>query len=79
MKFDQYPEPYVDGTTVRNYLGDVSSVTLWRWCQLGCPYHLARNGKRMYKLSEVEAWYFESKSGCTATPAASGGGTEDVA
>jgi predicted site-specific integrase-resolvase len=52
MKFETYPEPFVSG--------DVSSVTLWRWCQEGCPYHLMRNGRRMYRLSEVEEWMFGS-------------------
>jgi len=58
MKFDKYPEPFVSGATVRAHMGDVTSVTLWRWCQDGCPYHLMRNGRRMYRLSEVETWMF---------------------
>jgi predicted site-specific integrase-resolvase len=58
MKFAQYPEPFVSGATVRAHMGDVSDVTLWRWCKDGCPYHVMRNGRRMYKLSEVETWMF---------------------
>jgi hypothetical protein len=58
MKFDTYPEPFVSGSAVRAHMGDVTSVTLWRWCQDGCPYHLTRSGRRLYLLSEVEAWMF---------------------
>jgi hypothetical protein len=61
MKFETYPEPFVSGATVRAHMGDVTSVTLWRWCQEGCPYHLTRNGKRLYLLSEVEAWMFDTQ------------------
>jgi hypothetical protein len=58
MSFAHITEPYVDGTVVREFLGGVTHVTLWRWCQEGLPYHLGRNGRRMYRLSEVEAWFF---------------------
>lgn len=58
MKLDQYPEPFVTGQTVRAYFGDVTDVTLWRWCKDGCPFHVGRNGRRLYKLTEVEAWMF---------------------
>lgn len=83
MKFDQYPEPYVNGPTVRAYMGDVSDVTLWRWCQEGCPFHMGRNGRRMYKLSEVEAWMFDQDDQdgyrFKRTDSPADGGDEDVA
>jgi hypothetical protein len=72
MAFNPTPEPYVDGRAVCEYLGGVSHVTLWRYVQLGLPYHLGRNGRRRYRLSEVDRWFFESA--CTANPAASAGG-----
>jgi hypothetical protein len=77
MAFGHITEPYVDGTIVREFLGGVSHVTLWRWCQEGLPYHLGRNGRRMYRLSEVEAWFFDSA--CTAPPAGRGVDDEGVA
>lgn len=58
MKFETYPEPFVTGATVRAHLGDVSDVTLQRWVRDGCPFHMGRNGRRMYRLSEVESWMF---------------------
>jgi predicted site-specific integrase-resolvase len=70
MTFD-YPEPFVGADAVLHHLGGISRMTLWRYVQAGMPVHTTRNGRHLYKLSEVDHWLFESA--CTATPPGSEG------
>ncbi len=58
MSFEPNPEPYVDAAAVRVYLGGVSQVTLGHYVRDGLPYKVGRNGRRRYRLSEVDAWFF---------------------
>ena len=80
MSFDEPAtvEPYVRTAAVCKHLGGIDRHTLLRYVrEQGMPAHLARNGRYLYKLSEVDAWMFEFA--CTSTRADQRPSTEGVA
>lgn len=51
-------QTYLPAVAVRARYG-VSDMSLWRWLRddaLGFPHPLRINGRRFWKLSELEAW-----------------------
>lgn len=52
------PEPFVGMETVRHHLGDITRVTVYRYMHDGMPSYSGRSGRRLFKLSEVDAWLF---------------------
>lgn len=70
------PEPYLDRKDLRTALemllpGKPSFRTIERWCERGLPFGRdPLNGRRVYLLSEVMAWYRSSVS--FGSPAAEG-------
>jgi hypothetical protein len=60
MSFE-YPEPFVGPDAIQHHLGDCSRMTLWRYMRDGMPAHKSRNGRYLFKLSEVDAWMFDDQ------------------
>jgi hypothetical protein len=57
-------DPLFDSLGVREYLGSISDMTLWRWAgQLGFPgpdFVLGR--RRFWRLSTIEGWLARQRS-----------------
>jgi predicted DNA-binding transcriptional regulator AlpA len=54
-----YDKAYGTARQVRRRYGDVSDMTLWRWCQnkqLGFPQPITINGRRFWRWSDLTAW-----------------------
>ena len=52
------PQTYLQSSAVRARYG-VSDMTIWRWLhnnELGFPAPLRINGRRFWRLSQLEAW-----------------------
>jgi predicted DNA-binding transcriptional regulator AlpA len=52
------PKTYLQSSAVRARFG-VSDMTIWRWLhnnELGFPAPLRINGRRFWRLAELEAW-----------------------
>jgi predicted DNA-binding transcriptional regulator AlpA len=50
---------------VRSRYGNISDMTLWRWLQdanLRFPKPLTINGRRYWKISDLEAWEISQTS-----------------
>jgi transposase len=54
-------EPWVDETKVAKHFG-VSTRTVRRWLEAGCPTRLVGRQRR-YRLSELEAWHDAQQEG----------------
>jgi predicted DNA-binding transcriptional regulator AlpA len=51
-------QTFLPASQVRTRYG-VSDMSLWRWCRddaLGFPHPLRINGRRFWKLAELERW-----------------------
>jgi hypothetical protein len=52
-------EIFLGARKVRRRYGDISDMTLWRWRKdhrLGLPNPITINGRRFWRLADLEAW-----------------------
>ena len=53
------PNSYLSAKQTRHRFGGVSDMTLWRWINdpaLGFPPPLRINGRRFWKIADLERW-----------------------
>ena len=56
---DTEPNSYLSAKQTRHRFGDVCDMTLWRWIKdpaLGFPPPLRINGRRFWKVADLERW-----------------------
>lgn len=61
------------GPQVRARFGNISDMTLWRWLQnaaMAFPKPLVINGRRYWRLADIEAWEHSRALKAGATKAA---------